>query len=79
LQLPDRLGDFFKEKNGGRLPTKDLFKYCTRELFQKQWSVLLNAEFIDAMKYGIVIVCPDQVKRCFFPRILTYSCDYPEK
>ncbi|KAJ3549639.1 hypothetical protein NMY22_g803 [Coprinellus aureogranulatus] len=78
IKLPDRLSDFLTEKNGGKLPTSALFKYCARALFHKQWSILLSAEFIDAMKYGIVHTCLDGKKRCFFPRILTYSCDYPE-
>jgi hypothetical protein len=28
---------------------------------------------------GSVITSPDGVKRRFYPRILTYSVDYPEK
>ncbi|KAJ3510729.1 hypothetical protein NMY22_g15881 [Coprinellus aureogranulatus] len=79
MKVPDRLSDFLTQKNGGRRPTKALFKYCTRALFHKQWSILLSAELIDAMKNGIIHSCPDGKKRCFFPRILTYSCDYPEK
>ncbi|TEB40253.1 hypothetical protein FA13DRAFT_1572898, partial [Coprinellus micaceus] len=79
LKLPDRLNDYLKEKNGGKLPSDALFTYCARQLFHQQWSVLLGREFVDAMKYGIILPCPDGENRCFFPRIFSYSADYPEK
>ncbi|KAJ3546960.1 hypothetical protein NMY22_g1843 [Coprinellus aureogranulatus] len=79
MKLPDKLNDYLKAKNGGRLPTEALFAYCTRELFHQQWSVLLSPELVDAMRYGIVLRCPDGKERCFFPRIFSYSADYPEK
>jgi hypothetical protein len=41
--------------------------------------VLLDDEFLEAWKHGIVITCCDGVKRRFYPRIFTYSADYPEK
>jgi len=44
-----------------------------------QWKILLDDEFIEAYKHGIVIECCDGIKRWFYPRILTYSADYPEK
>ena len=73
------MNDFLKEENKGKLPANTLFTYCARELFHKQWSVLLGAEVVEAMKNGIVLTCPDKKKRCFFPRIFSYSADYPEK
>ena len=44
-----------------------------------QWKILLDDEFLEAYKHGIVIECCDGIKRRFYPRILTYSTDYPEK
>lgn len=44
-----------------------------------QWEILLDEEFQDAWDHGIVIECCDGVKRRFYPRIFTYSADYPEK
>jgi len=41
--------------------------------------VLLDDEFMEAWKHGIVIVCCDGIKRRFYPRIFVYSADYPEK
>ncbi|KAF8595074.1 hypothetical protein BDV93DRAFT_457696, partial [Ceratobasidium sp. AG-I] len=35
--------------------------------------------FIDAYKLGLVIECADGIHRRLYPRIFTYSADYPEK
>lgn len=41
--------------------------------------VIFDADFIQAQKEGVVIQCVDGVFRRIFPRIFTYSADYPEK
>lgn len=43
------------------------------------WTLLLDKEFMYAYEHGIIIECPDGVSRRFYPRIFTYSADYPEK
>jgi hypothetical protein len=43
------------------------------------WDVLLDEDFVDAYKNGTIIESPDGVKRRIYPRIFTYSADYPEK
>ena len=43
------------------------------------WKVLLDDEFLEAYMYGIVIKCVDGIERRVYPRIFTYSADYPEK
>jgi len=43
------------------------------------WRLLLDDEFLHAYQHGIVILCMDGVKRRVYPRIFTYSADYPEK
>ena len=53
--------------------------HCRREVLHAQWAILLDNEFLEAYKHGIVIECCDGVVRRFYPRILTYSADYPEK
>lgn len=53
--------------------------HCRRDLFQSCWKHLLDAEFLNAYRHGIVLRCPDGVLRRVFPRIFTYSADYPEK
>lgn len=53
--------------------------HCFRELTHEQWKVLLDDEFLHAYEHGIVIECRNGVMRRIYPRIFTYSADYPEK
>ncbi|KAJ3709521.1 hypothetical protein C8R42DRAFT_649336 [Lentinula raphanica] len=80
--LPDSFEDWAKtfcEKWSSKSQKADILTHCRRELMHAVWRYLLNDDFIHAYKYGIVIVCADGVKRRIFPRIFTYSADYPEK
>ena len=43
------------------------------------WELILDDEFLHAYEHGIVISCADGVSRRIYPRIFTYSADYPEK
>lgn len=43
------------------------------------WQIILDDEFVEAWKHGIVLTCADGIRRRFYPRIFTYSADYPEK
>jgi hypothetical protein len=43
------------------------------------WKFLLDDEFLRVYKYGIVLQCQDGIEQCIYPRIFTYSADYPEK
>ena len=43
------------------------------------WRVLLDDDFIHAHTYRIVVRCHDGVEQRIYPRIFTYSADYPEK
>jgi hypothetical protein len=63
----------------GKLPKTPLLTFMKRELMQRVWRVLLGADFIHAYLHGVVIRCADGVERLVFPRIFTYSADYPEK
>lgn len=56
-----------------------LHAHCRRELFHSCWGILLDEDFISAYQHGIVLKCADGVMRRVFPRIFTYSADYPEK
>lgn len=78
-QLSDTFNDYLRKRNNGKLPTDAVYAHCARELFQQQWSIMLDDELLDAMKHGLVLLCPDGKERCFYPRIFTYSADYPEK
>lgn len=39
----------------------------------------MDEDFLHAYRHGIIIKCADGVLRRVFPRIFTYSADYPEK
>jgi len=58
---------------------KQILTHCRRELMHGVWKILLDDDFLHAYKYGIVIKCHDGVERRVYPRIFTYSADYPEK
>lgn len=66
-------------KSQGSTPTKDLLAHLKRELMHAVWLKLLDEEFIHACKHGIVMTCADGVLRRVYPRIFTYSADYPEQ
>ena len=53
--------------------------HLKRELFHAIWELLLDQEFLHAYEHGIILKCADGVVRRIFPRIFTYSADYPEK
>ena len=66
-------------KQFGKPATAHLLTHLRRELMHEIWKVLLDDDFIEAYTNGILIEFIDGVTRRVFPRILTYSADYPEK
>ncbi|OSC98098.1 hypothetical protein PYCCODRAFT_1375807, partial [Trametes coccinea BRFM310] len=76
--LPDELQDYYLHVYGTAI-SSDILTFCKRELMQRIWMLLLDDEFLDAYENGILVTCGDGVTRRIFPRILTYSADYPEK
>ena len=56
-----------------------LLAHCRRELFHGVWRVLLDQEFCTIYEHGVIVTCADGIVRRVFPRIFTYSADYPEK
>jgi hypothetical protein len=78
-QLPDSFKDILTERTGGNGPNATLLAHCHHEAFHAQWEAILDNDFVHAYEHGIVIECCDGVKRRFYPRIFTYSADYPEK
>jgi len=78
--LPDSFQDFAASfcSNWGT-QKRDLMTHCRRELMHGVWEFLLDSDFIDAYKYGMVVKCADGIERRVYPRFFTYSADYPEK
>lgn len=77
-QLPDDFKGFVMEHMGWG-PSKSLITHVHREIMHVQWAILLDDEFLEVYVHGIVLECSDGIKRRFYPRIFTYSADYPEK
>lgn len=59
------------------MPT--LFAHCRRELFHAVWRLILDPEFLHSYEHGVTLLCSDGILRQVYPRIFTYSADYPEK
>ncbi|KAJ7687114.1 hypothetical protein B0H17DRAFT_1203783 [Mycena rosella] len=77
-KLPDVFHDWFRALTG-KAPPAEVLTHCRRELMHAIWRLLLDDEFLDAYEHGIVIKCADGISRRFYPRIFSYSADYPEK
>lgn len=78
--FPDSLQDDLKTfHHKWETQQKDILTHCRRELMHAVWSFLLDDDFFHAYKYGIVLRCHDGIERRIYPRIFTYSADYPEK
>ncbi|KAJ3542068.1 hypothetical protein NMY22_g3642 [Coprinellus aureogranulatus] len=78
-KLPDEFKDWVLGISGQPNLPSSVLAHCHRELLHAQLRVMFDDEFMHAYEHGIVIVCADGIKRRFYPRILTYSADYPEK
>ncbi|EIW58937.1 uncharacterized protein TRAVEDRAFT_20783 [Trametes versicolor FP-101664 SS1] len=76
--LPDALQDFYRA-HYKQVPSAETLRWCKCELMQQIWLQLLDTDFMEAYEHGIVLECGDGVLRRLFPRLLTYSADYPEK
>ncbi|TFK50717.1 hypothetical protein OE88DRAFT_1630361 [Heliocybe sulcata] len=77
-KLPDSFFDYFLGLTG-QGPSADMITHCRREIMHAVWRILLDDDFMHAYEHGMVITCSDGVMRRVFPRIFTYSADYPEK
>ncbi|KAG6904937.1 hypothetical protein DXG01_006130, partial [Tephrocybe rancida] len=79
-QLPDEFSSFAIKYTGNKKVKPDLLAHCKRELAHEQWRILLDDEFLHAYEHGIVLTwVGDGQQRRFYPRMMTYSADYPEK
>jgi hypothetical protein len=80
MQLPDRIHDVIASITSiSRSQVSLLLTHCHRELMHQVWALLLDDEFVKAYRHGIIIKCFNGIWRRIYPRIFTYSTDYPEK
>ncbi|KAJ7151509.1 hypothetical protein C8R46DRAFT_1229045 [Mycena filopes] len=77
-KLPDNFHDFYTALTGDG-PSAEVLAHCKRELMHEVWAKIFDEDFMHAYEHGIVLECHDGVQRRFYPRIFTYSADYPEK
>ncbi|KAK7679638.1 hypothetical protein QCA50_017350 [Cerrena zonata] len=77
-KLSDSFHDFYLNLTGEG-PPAEVLTHCWRELMHGVLRTVLDADFVHAYTHGIVIKCSDGNTRRVFPRIFTYSADYPEK
>lgn len=61
------------------MPTPALLAHCKREAFQGVWRLILDDEFWHAYEHGVVVDFADSVRHRLYPRVFSYSADYPEK
>ncbi|KAG8755030.1 hypothetical protein FRC12_011020 [Ceratobasidium sp. 428] len=77
-KMPDEVKSQLQILQGGRLQPA-MLAHCRREIFHNCWRILLDDEFVNAYKHGMKVECSDGIERRLYPRIFTYSADYPEK
>lgn len=77
-KLPDEIQDAYM-KHFGEPATAEVLTHLKRDLIHAIYMLLLDDEFIEAYKNGILIRCSDRITRRVFPRFFVYSADYPEK
>lgn len=77
-KLPATFQEFISQ-HSGKKASSVMMAQCRRELMHAVLKNLLSEEFKTAWRNGLVLTCGDGIKRRLFPRILTYSADYPEK
>ena len=75
LQIPDEIHDVIPSNS----QKANVLTHCRRELMHGVWNKLLDDDFVNAYRHGFAMECLDGVWRRFYPRIFTYSADYPEK
>ncbi|KAG2343737.1 hypothetical protein BDR05DRAFT_947857 [Suillus weaverae] len=74
----ETLPDSFKDFSGTKGINSKFTTHCCREFFHEQWKTLLDDQFLEAYEHRIVIICCNSIPCRFYPRIFTYSADYPE-
>ena len=78
-QVPDNLQDLLSTLAIKPSHKAKILAHCRRELMHQVWCLMLDDDFLVAYQHGLVLKCADGLIRRVYPRIFTYSADYPEK
>jgi hypothetical protein len=78
-KLPDSFSDWYLQHSGKTTVSDETMRHVRREAFQEQWATLLDDEFVYAYEHGLVVDNADGTQGRFYPRLLTYAADYPER
>ncbi|KIM28587.1 hypothetical protein M408DRAFT_307928 [Serendipita vermifera MAFF 305830] len=78
-KVNDSLHDFLIRLGVAKGADAKLLAHCRRELMHAVWAKILDDDFVAGYKEGWAVICEDGIQRRLFPRIFTYSADYPEK
>ncbi|KAJ3816999.1 hypothetical protein F5880DRAFT_1618699 [Lentinula raphanica] len=76
--LPKHVDDEYTQQFG-HAPTDAVKTHLKRELEHAVWKLLFTTDFLDAYVHGTIVEGSDGILRRLYPRIFTYSADYPEK
>ena len=55
------------EHNSGKGPNSPFMTHCHREIYDAQWDIILDDEFLVAYAHGIAVQCGDGVWCRFYP------------
>ncbi|KAG8971132.1 hypothetical protein FRC05_011501 [Tulasnella sp. 425] len=78
--LPESIQDFIRSQGSSKSASAETLRHCKRELFHAVWAQLVqDPDFLEVYRHGIVIECADGITCHVYPRIFTYSTDYPER
>ncbi|KAF5378621.1 hypothetical protein D9757_009547 [Collybiopsis confluens] len=77
-----KLSEDFKgwyQEQYGCTPTEAVMTFMRREIPHAIYAELFDKDFMNAYRDGIILRCGNKVTRSMFPRLFTWSADYPEK
>ena len=67
-----------REKTGQKA-YPELLTHCRKEITHSAFLYIFDKEFPLKWDEGFVIKCGDGITRRCYPRLVSYSADYPEK
>ncbi|KAF5343015.1 hypothetical protein D9757_014587 [Collybiopsis confluens] len=77
-KLPDDFKAWYLSQYGCT-PADKILTFMRREIPHAIYAKLFDEEFMKAYRDGIILTCGNNLTYCMFPRLFTWSADYPEK